>query len=277
MSYIMGTEIEVTIPTYIVDENSDPITTLITSDFSIELYDGHDFLTTNMATIAHIGAGLYSCSFTPNIIGEWRLYITQTLYGVEAIEQFNVITGQMYPDFDQVGLTDRVSVQTMLGDKSGDFSNDLTDIAVAWATNAVETYCDRNFMSDDYIEYINGSGRQTIILRNTPITTISEVLVDDVAVTDYHEVFADGILFNEYGWRKGFRNVKVTYIGGYTSIPALLYGITTKLACDFLFNLEVNASMKSEKIGDYQYTLADNANLIDNYAISLTPFKQFYI
>lgn len=80
--------------------------------------------------------------------------------------------------------------------------------------------------------------------------------------TDYEVYAEDGRLYNPYGWTKGYNNICVDYRAGYETIPddiqsaccelvKLMYGISKR-----------DISVKSEKIGSYQYTVADRIGAI---------------
>lgn len=64
-----------------------------------------------------------------------------------------------------------------------DFPNtDYTDVnignAINLATTILENHCNRNFERKDYIDYINGSGDNSIILKNYPIVKVSDISPD---------------------------------------------------------------------------------------------------
>jgi uncharacterized phiE125 gp8 family phage protein len=100
----------------------------------------------------------------------------------------------------------------------------LINSVSAW----IQGYLKRNLVSKTYTEYYSGDGSNELILRNTPIVSITSIYVDSLRAwasdnlvdsTDYIIKKGSGIVqaFNLlYGWTCGESNIKITYVAGYS-------------------------------------------------------------
>lgn len=78
---------------------------------------------------------------------------------------------------------------------------------------------------------------------------------------DAYEVdYKGGEIYRSIGFGHGWRNIYVNYNGGYTTIPADLEQIAIEIVSDVYGSRTVNNALKSEKIGDYSYTLSDGSS-----------------
>jgi hypothetical protein len=90
--------------------------------------------------------------------------------------------------------------------------------------------------SGSVVEYLDGRNLATILLREYPVTAISEVRVDDEVIdADDYTVDEWGRLIRLDGcWpRCDPRNVKVSYTAGFTTVPEPLK-LAGALLCDYL-------------------------------------------
>mgnify|MGYP001563047269 FL=1 len=88
--------------------------------------------------------------------------------------------------------------------------------------------------------------------------------VPDEGETEYELSGNNGKLYNPYGWNVGHNNVYVEYTAGYVraEIPQPIRASCLELIA-LLYNLaKKDASLKSEKIGEYQYTMADRLDAL---------------
>lgn len=161
------------------------------------------------------------------------------------------------------------------------------------ATNLLERCLGRDpgkFLSQSITETLDGKGSEKLQLRNWPVTAISSVKrvlsdgsTETVASTDYRyeqntgelELIGDSDDYY-YNWpsgnpfvgrrvfprprfAEGFRNVQVTYTGGYTpaTMPPALQWAAIEVAAHLYRRQGRDTSMSSESLGDYSYTAAD--------------------
>jgi len=95
-----------------------------------------------------------------------------------------------------------------------------------------ESYCDRHFVSATYTEYYDGQdGQEVVYTREYPITSVSGLWDDTTwvwgdgekyAATDYR-IATDGLsvgLYPSYSFYNSRGNIKITYVAGYSTIPA---------------------------------------------------------
>jgi uncharacterized phiE125 gp8 family phage protein len=99
------------------------------------------------------------------------------------------------------------------------------NMASAW----VGRYIGRNLVRTTYVEYYNGDGTKDLILRHSPIVSVTSIYIDSlrawassslVATTNYIVKKASGIIKAWYlfgCFPCGESNIKVTYVAGYTA------------------------------------------------------------
>lgn len=76
-------------------------------------------------------------------------------------------------------LTTLARLKAVLGVSSTDSSqDDLLQLYVDSANEAVEVYCGRTFASADYVQYYTGNNTYRLVLRQRPVTAVSEVRFD---------------------------------------------------------------------------------------------------
>ena len=80
------------------------------------------------------------------------------------------------------------------------------------------------------------------------------VQIPDDPETDFTTDTTAGILKLFGRFCRGFQNVVVRYVAGYTSIPADLEQICIDLVKVYYDNKSINSTLQSERLGDYQYT-----------------------
>ena len=162
----------------------------------------------------------------------------------------------------------------------GAYTDDQIAIAINTATLAIEHYCNRTFASTVYTaEKYDGNGMDTLYLKQYPITAVSAITVNDSALTtDDYEVDTQS-LYKSSGWVQGRRNIAVTYTAGYSTMPEDLVMAATRIVGDMLSDEPINPNIKSEKVGDYQYTLGDvssNATMaVQKHSGELAPYRKW--
>ena len=89
--------------------------------------------------------------------------------------------------------------------------------ASAW----IRSYLNRDITSTTYTEYKDGTGTQTLMLGQYPITTVSSITSGGVAVDLTNVVSRNGLIIRTDGqkWLAGYANIVVTYTAGYASVP----------------------------------------------------------
>jgi hypothetical protein len=115
---------------------------------------------------------------------------------------------------------------------SGDTTKDdfLTNI-LNGAYHIAKNYIGHDLIADDYTEYHDGDGEDTILLKVYPVNTIASIYDDTsrefgsdslIDVDDYFFDAQTGLVTLFQGsasFKAGKGNIKVTYNAGYTTIP----------------------------------------------------------
>jgi hypothetical protein len=90
----------------------------------------------------------------------------------------------------------------------------------------MQTYTGRKILQDTYTETLNGRGESGIPVKNTPITGISSLLIDGLAIQSASNSYSYGYAFDDffvylrgYKFSRGQQNIQITYTGGYNPVP----------------------------------------------------------
>lgn len=143
-----------------------------------------------------------------------------------------------------MALTTTGFLKTHLGITTTDLDTRLTQW-IDVASEAVEGFCKRIFAVADYTVDLNGSGRQTLILPQFPIISLTSVKVDaarafgasTILTVDEHFIVDNpsGTLTRMAAcWPKGTKNIRVVFRAGYeaASIPKDLQQAVAEVAID---------------------------------------------
>ena len=135
------------------------------------------------------------------------------------------------------------------------------------ASTFVEEYCQRKFESDTFTETYDGiEVTDSLFLNNYPIDSITSMDFIDVNGDSEAQDVADLEYDSENGevqfrpfecWPSNWRSIQVVYTAGYATIPTMLQRGVCAVAAWMSANETLNPEMKSERIGDYNYTKAD--------------------
>jgi uncharacterized phiE125 gp8 family phage protein len=141
------------------------------------------------------------------------------------------------------------------------------------ATDMIETYCKRRFISTTYTDEVySGDGSNSLLLRNYPITALTSLqsrggLFDspawDSVETDLFSLnqaggLDKGVIYMAAPFVQGDLNFRVTYTAGYANQAAIPHDL--REACieiaSFLYGRrKATPGMKSETLGRYGYTM----------------------
>lgn len=131
-----------------------------------------------------------------------------------------------------MALASLAQLKTQLGIISSETKYDAKlTLFLNAASSWVETYCERKFESQSYVELINGNRTNYFITDQWPIISVTELRISSnrdwasptslIPATDYG-VSSDGIGITYYpGYLpQGYDNVRLTYVAGYATIPS---------------------------------------------------------
>ena len=146
-------------------------------------------------------------------------------------------------------LTTYDLVKAWCGLPAGNTADDaLFTRLVTAASSAAQLYMGRNIPSASYVEAYNGNSRQALLLRQSPIVSITSVTVDNTTIPqataqpgagwrfDTMFLYLDGYGFNRSdgggtsSFNRGIQNVVVTYTAGYATVPFDIAQATIEMA-----------------------------------------------
>jgi hypothetical protein len=123
-------------------------------------------------------------------------------------------------------LTTVANVKQWLGIKSATDDDTLLASLVSGVSRWVQKWLSRTIISAVYAETLNGNGKEAIFLVNTPITAVSSVVVNGVAIPARTSVLGNGYTFDEdaiylvgYCFTKGVKNIQLGYTAGFADVP----------------------------------------------------------
>lgn len=153
------------------------------------------------------------------------------------------------------------------------------DGLIAVASEYIERKCNRVFIATTYIDEIHdGQGWNSIFVSNPPINSLTdiEIIFSSTDTDTTSEVFtADKFKFNiktgdirfkpgaftssgGHLFPDGFRNVEITYNGGFAEVPQPIQMLTADFVIQSFDPTESVEGIEKEKIGDYFYAKGKN-------------------
>lgn len=121
-------------------------------------------------------------------------------------------------------LTTLANVKSWMSITSTDHDVVLTRLISA-ASNFVASWLNRDLFAADYNERFNGTGTRSLMLTNYPVLSVAAVVINGVSVpagTDTADGYffdKDGLALRGYSFQAGVCNVRVSYRGGFETIP----------------------------------------------------------
>jgi len=157
-------------------------------------------------------------------------------------------------------LTTLDDVKSYLG-ISGNGSDELLGTLIAAASEAIESYCGRKFASAAVVEYHDG-GHTFLVLSRFPVSSVSAIYTDPsgrfspgtlVPASCYVVYGEAGLVVLTSGvFPAGARAVKVSYTGGYASVPADIGQAATMLVATWYTRSREGADgLASQSVGSY--------------------------
>ena len=140
--------------------------------------------------------------------------------GTPATGQYAVVAGVYTFNVAQAGKSVTIVYETV------GLDDGLLARLITAASGWIQTWLNRQIASQSYDELRNGHGRQVMPLANYPVTAISGVTVDGVAIPPAPDTQSPGyrlvnnqVVLNGYHFRRGYGNVEIIYSAGYASTP----------------------------------------------------------
>lgn len=153
-------------------------------------------------------------------------------------------------------LTTLDRAKPLMGIPTDDTSQDAElSLLIPVASAAIEAHCRRKFGRSDYVETVDRVEGGYLLLRNYPINSVTQVLLNGAdEVVDFETNSDIGSLFRKQGWPRTERTIKVNYSAGYvlpggagpSDLPPQL-----EFACVlFIKHLQREPGVQSERVGD---------------------------
>ena len=154
-----------------------------------------------------------------------------------------------------------------------DTSDTSSDDIITQSVNAASVYCNnytrRELKSREHTEYYSGDGSSTLYTEHFPITAISsayddldrdydsdsEIDTDDLVIEP--AVLKFRITYDGGVFTKGYNNIKLVYMAGYSSIPADLQEACLGIMATMFYASEekrLGVNSKSSGTGNIGYT-----------------------
>lgn len=121
---------------------------------------------------------------------------------------------------------------------------------------------------------LEGGAEQRLHLPGQPVTAVSNVSVDGLAVTDYR--LTNGALWRSQGWQHGCdpSAVELTMTHGLATVPADIVDMVCRMAAQSLVAFRggdiAPRQVDAERIGDYSVEYADS----ETGTMSLTDYQR---
>lgn len=187
----------------------------------------------------------------------------------------------------------RMRRKAAFADISTDVVTDFGQAAEEW----VESYCDRSFVYGSTTGTYNGDGGRRLYLRNVPVSSITSCVITDeggstetlTPATDLDFQADNGAV--EFGpnntssyeiWPKGFRNISIVYVAGYTlgsTMPdAIEEAVCLRALCLFAESGEnMSAALGAQQMGEISKTRISPAMVegwMDQVRSLLAPYRR---
>lgn len=195
-------------------------------------------------------------------------------------------------------LTNLADVKESLGIDSGDTSKDNLIIRkINQATLYIESFCnlarDHHFAETTYTnEEYDGTGNNTIVLQMRPVSSLSSFQYrdsylntsnwSDVESEIYFTDLSAGVIELLFTATKHWNRYRVTYVAGYSTIPADLAEACVTLASYYVDNSASGTAVKKKQEGQrsieyFQPSQSESGSVIDQLGLDdvLSRYKQY--
>lgn len=174
--------------------------------------------TTPAITVTNPSTGVYAVTFVATMPGEWRAVGTAAGNDADGASELSWSVDEF-----AASVVSLAEMQAYLQETRTSQQDAIRAVTEA-ATAAVEDYCNRAFRRSSYVEVHDG-GKPSVFLRHVPVLSVSSVVENGTATTDYRVNNLTGQLtkgasgFNVGQWYPVVGSLAVTYTAGETSIP----------------------------------------------------------
>lgn len=162
---------------------------------------------------------------------------------------------------------------------TGDDSEPKYEYLITAVSKELESIMYRNILADDYVEILDATGTNSIFLNNYPLQSITSVKFGspfgDVArdeLTDFISYSDTAEVTFTCEFKEAPQMFEVTYNAGFTSVPFDINLICVEEVVRSFSESQKDTNLKSEKLGDYAYTLVGNEEIKSNLRQKLSAY-----
>ena len=174
-------------------------------------------------------------------------------------------------------------VKNYIGNFPASDENLLTSLLTR-TTKLIQQYVGRDLIQDTYTNIQrNGNGQRILQVQNYPIVSVTNIY-DDVTRT----FGSDSLLIEDTGglystahyviegkgeientghiirldgvWTRGIKNIRMTYVGGYASVPTDLVQAQIDWTTYIYKNKDMRIGVSSYRLGDFNIAFKDNVS-----------------
>lgn len=183
-------------------------------------------------------------------------------------------------------LTTLADVKTYSG--ASDTSTDaVISQLIENASAFIERFCNRIFAITAYSETRNGNNRPRMTLNNGPISTVTSVTIDSVAIVASSGPTVPGYTFDEHSvylrpggtyntFRRDVQNVQVSYSAGFATVPYDVAQACIELI-QFKLAKRTRIDKKSETLGSQQTISFDLSDIPASVRSALLSYQRFTV
>jgi len=125
-------------------------------------------------------------------------------------------------------LTTLADVKEWLSIPTSTISDDaLLQRLITAMSSSAESYMGRTIASATYTETLNGRGKSVLAFGQAPVTAVTSVTVDGVAIPSRASTGSRGYAFDQqllyldgYAFTRGVLNVTLVYAAGFAAVPS---------------------------------------------------------
>ena len=209
---------------------------------------------------------------------------TETISLDHPVEIEIVPASPLPPAYNVVSLFD---IKEHLGITQSNTDDAYLSTLIDGISEAIEQYCRRKFAARRYTEYHSGDGSSGVLFVDEyPIVAVTSLHDDvdrefgssDLIATGNYVVSGDDGMVELYDdetrFSKGTRNIKITYTGGYNTMPYSI-GLAAMIWIDRIYKKKdrKNEGIESQNIGDKATTYRID-DIPPEVKMLLNPFKR---
>lgn len=123
-----------------------------------------------------------------------------------------------------IDLVTLADVKAYIG--SSGIDDQLLTRLVTASSQYIQSWLNRTFASAAYTETRDGNGGQRMLFANYPVTAVSSLTIDGIAIPlstspliPGYVFSSTGIMLRSYTFTQGFQNVVIGYTAGYATVP----------------------------------------------------------